>query len=775
MNFINYNEIYLLINLKDNFISFKCLTRKSQSDVKLLNINNNLVLWDIFASVKDIINKEKINDPNVIIVGYKLEDIFKYFRNSKIISNKVDDLKKRSCEIAIPTKTHAKDYYKFKIKIKLRDIANLMSEKDDLNSFLKKGKYKNEIQFLQDFVGNWFSLLKELNRTFNLNFKELPISCISVSDIVVNQQLINDHNPKFYELLKQKVRDNEWDIHHFHSFIKSKKLSENNIDWKIMRQGYFFDKEINYKDKKRLNVELATEAICPDTYAKDSYYGGQSGDYIYGKIDDSLLLDIDLKAAYNTNGHLIPDFFAGLHWEKVKNCNFKELVSNNNLLINGPFTIGYAECKITYPKDSKIILTPCRVGGNTKYLQQCDHIKITLTDAYAAFLNGAEVYVYDCYIPQQEKLNCDDKSYLKKLSPYGKVQDFFLKKREENQNNEILNKLYKLLGNDVYGKSAQGIRNNNNFSKISNLYIPAQYTAITRLLVSYLINFLLNHYNDAELITVTTDGFLMKFNKNRKIKEIQHYLQNEIEKCDLDLWKYVGNTFFNKTFFEIKHATKADLMVIRASFKISSDGVIHAMSGMKKDNYVEVYNEFLKTISDKNKRKDHINFKYSFNRRLSKFHKGKDKIGYFESIPFKDRSELERYKKSALKIIESYNIYENKYGEAFIQTMNEYIANRNGKWVNKYPIATSNYNKLNYLRYIAKKLDKYSDEEKIKNLRYYYNTYFRRYYYRFNSFKKCYNRTVEKINTNLINYLAVVDAQKEQEEFKRSHNYKIKK
>ena len=41
----------------------------------------------------------------------------------------------------------------------------------------------------------------------------------------------------------------------------------------------------------------------------------------------------------------------------------------------------------------------------TKYFRKSDHVKLTYTDAYNAYYNGAKVYVHQAYFPQQEKLD----------------------------------------------------------------------------------------------------------------------------------------------------------------------------------------------------------------------------------------------------------------------------------------------------------------------------------------------------------------------------------
>ena len=141
-------------------------------------------------------------------------------------------------------------------------------------------------------------------------------------------------------------------------------------------------------------------------------------------------MDTDLKAAYNTSGHLIPDFMAGLPWIHIEECNFSNLQKREDILVNGPFTVGFLDCDVNYPNNSNLVLSPCRYNGKTKYFRKSDHVKLTYTDAYNAYYNGAKVYVHQAYFPQQEKLDVSNskEEYSRQLSPYGLVQDMFAQK-----------------------------------------------------------------------------------------------------------------------------------------------------------------------------------------------------------------------------------------------------------------------------------------------------------------------------------------------------------
>lgn len=760
INFIKKNEIYLLVCLKNtnkNEVQYKIVSQKFQTNIKSLTVNSSSMLWEIFKYIKKQAKIEKIETPKVVVVGYDLINIFDRFKDAKSIFQQGKNhflLPIKFKKMKIVTNSHNKKYYKYEVQCRFSDIATLMDKKTNLKD-LSENTESNEIDVLQKFIDNWFILMDEINQEFGTNLNQLPPSCSYVGEKVVSRMLEERPNNQLF----QKINENS--------------------NWDCLRKGYFFDKKLDYKSKNIKNIKYISGSTEPFNFAKEAYFGGHASNYVYGMIDDSLLVDIDLKAAYNVSGHLIPDFIAGLPWKVVDKCDFKTLQQNPNV-INGPFTVGFLDCNVIYPPNKKVVLTPYRTVRGTRYMRKNIHAKLTYTDACNAYCNGASVYVHKAYFPQQTKLSTDDpkKDYISKLSPYGKAQEFFLEKRKQNENNALLNKMYKLLGNSIYGKSAQGITNDNNLSKISNPYIAAQYTAITKLLLSYNIGSLLRHYQgEAKLLTITTDGFLMKFNKNRSVEEITRYLQNKIENNNCNLWQYISHKFFDGTYFEVKHKTVSDVMVVRANFTISENKVINAMSGIQGEadiafnGFKDKKHEVALKYKDQSIIASKVNFETKFNRKLIKFHKGKGGVGYFDTAPFSDPDEQERYKKLADKIIKEYNIYDNRYGRAFVQTMDEFMTKK-GSEVTTYQVGTSDYKKLNYIRYMVrsqlrpKKFIKgpemeYSDKEILENKKRCYDECFKKFYNRFDNFDRQYKKTEDNVKYNLIDFVAVEDFHRE--------------
>lgn len=763
------DRFYLLLFLENDGsrMSFRILNKDRQIKGKI-KVTEGLQLWAIIKEVKKIASQEKIKTPKVNIVGYNLTNVVEKFKDNNILKEKgKENFSTKLTKIKVTTNSHNKNYYKYSIQVRCCEAKNLMSTKNTLQDMAESSD-EDGIETLQRFVITWLELLQQLNQKYGLSLTQLPSTCGVVVDKVVNKVLQTKSNSYFRKLIKRNLKENKWKKGQVDYFCNKNK----GVNWELMRKGYCFDSSIRYDKRVVSKVKILPGVSEPFNLAKEAYYGGHTGDDVYGKIDDSLLVDTDLKAAYNTSGHLIPDFMAGLPWIHAEECNFADFQKRKDILVNGPFTVGFLDCDVSYPNDGNLVLSPCRHNGKTKYFRKSNHVKLTYTDAYNAYYNGAKVYVHQAYFPQQEKLDVNNskEEYSQQLSPYGLVQDMFAQKRKENKDNALLNGLYKLLGNSIYGKSAQGITNDNVFSKITNPFIAAQYTAITKLLLSFNIHALQNHYQQkAKLLTITTDGFLMKFDKKIKKEDIENYLNNKIKKDGWSLWKYVGTQFFNGTYFEIKHITITDLMVIRANFQVSADGVIHAMSGIQGDP-LEVYHEFVtgkhQSIQRHKDMDANVHFRCSFNRKLVRFHQGKGGMGYFDTEPFNTYREQIMYTKLARKLSESYNIYANSNGDAFIKTMDEYMKNPKELWVKKYEVGSKDYDKLNFMRYIVRNFEVPNSfnphpkiilgEQERNNLKLIlYNMYFKNFYKGMYFFDRQYKNTIGKVNANLIDYMAV--------------------
>lgn len=579
-------------------------------------------------------------------------------------------------------------------------------------------------------------------------------------------------------------------------------------DWDTLRKGYY-QNEYRLSDEKhkdgRLDKSSAQEysnSILGLRLADKAFYGGHNVSYTFGKIENRRIIDIDLKSAYNTGGHLIPDFLGGLLWDNHTDVNKvldQEFINN---LPNGAFTVGFVDCIVQYPNDTDIVLTPYRASDDStpRYLRsygsnnRYNYAAHTLTDCINAYENGATVLIRSYAIPVQSVLRdgTDFKlDYLDHLHPAGVVQDFFAQQRSKYDKSNPFNALYKLLGNGVYGKTGQGLHAHTKrsyednksyylpYSSSTNAILASQYTAITRYLLSRMLKLTSNVEKSVRLESITTDGFMISIDKNVDYDKFVQQLEHDVRN-DIPLWTFVADTFFNGEFFEIKGNTTSDGWNVRTRFQVTEDETIDALAGIKGYNGKQVYDaleqsrlmldmsqkRFSSLIDEKHNKtlkkclsvnnmvvSGYLN--YDFTRKPVKFHKGNEH-GWFETKPFGNIDDLDRYRDYALLLSRNWCITDNDNGDLFLMVMKQYTDGYKDtiiKNTDRDTLATNDsYCMLHLLRYIMRyhvnKVTKYRNLFDADIDGYKFSDY-----YTFDTFKRLCKRL--KKSKVLINFLAI--------------------
>lgn len=597
------------------------------------------------------------------------------------------------------------------------------------------------------------------------------------------------------------------------------------LDWDKLRKGYYEPLDAVVTDKKHRQGQTDIASIEPLTdneamfeTANKAYYGGHNVAYTHGfvpgKIAHRKFIDIDAKSAYNTGGHLMPDFEAGVGVYEDRNITINRLyiqwLKNN---FNGVFTIGFCECEIRYNLskqhynfDQRFILTPYRSSAKDtpRYVQYAgdDHINpdrrhgfITLTDAINAYENGAEVFCQRVYIPVQDRLNegVKDGHYMDHCFPTGVAQDVFAQYRAMYPKSNPLNSLYKMLGNSVYGKTGQGLHASTKksyqdgyqyylpLSEISNPAVAAQYTAITRYIVMRLIKVAEQVEPSLKVESITTDGFLCSVDLDLDVDQFEKKLQKALLKED-QRWVYVAHTYFNDEFYENKGTTICDLFDVRTRFQITFDACIHALAGIKNRTPQEVYDALihkllkldmeqhrLSSLTDEKHNATYkkllhdFNFEvtgylnYDFTRKLTTFHAYDNGLGYWDTAPFESVDELVEYRSYALMLSRNWCIYDVTNAKLFQRCMDQLM---DGAKDTSYKLAdrdhlyeNENYIQEHLLRYFAAwKPD--IDRHMI------YDLYFDGGKYAdYKSFTQVFSRRVNQMKNKhmFINYLAIRD------------------
>lgn len=683
-------------------------------------------------------------------------------------------------------------------------------------------------EICMQYANEWFSFLDTLQDLSNKDRKKLPFACGSLGAKIA--QNIGKKGDRFLaETLMKMLEDNPWTVNSLQFFVKKRRVDGEyipfcvlektdvtaetllqNLDWNMLRNGYFQAKDISNDPKHRQGVldysskKLIMNAQLGFETANEAFFGGHNVSYTHGKVTRKKVIDIDAKSAYNVGGHLIPDFIASVGWYVYQQpIEFSQLI-NSISLVNGPFTLGYLEADIDYPDNAWLTLTPYRVkiGDTPVYVKHMRRAKITLTDAFTAYELGARVIVYSVAIPLQDQLTCDEK-YMDHVCPTGNAQDTFAKERAKYSKKNPKNALNKMLGNSVYGKTGQGLhekvkRAYDNykmyylpFSSVTNPFVASQYTSITRYVLMRLIRAAKAVEPSLSLQSITTDGFLTTVDPSVDTQEFSRKLTQYLKENEFEAWVYVAREYFDDVFFEIKADTMAELYNIRTRFQLTKDGNVHALAGLKDVSVDTVFDDLennnisvqttqkrfssltdekhLKTLKGLLKVDDLFvtqKYNYDFTRKLVKFTPGDDGHGYFDTIPFEDINEYNLYRKYALTLAKNWCITENSAGPLFLRCMLDLLA---GKKEVKYHAKNKEklYQQDDYvyrhlLRYIARYEDGKVPLSKL------YDRYFSKIYDNYDSFTRAYRRA--RSTDVFINFLAINELRKNIKEEKNNEN-----
>lgn len=302
-----------------------------------------------------------------------------------------------------------------------------------------------------------------------------------------------------------------------------------------------FDPSLSLTDRRQDPTSAVRRDLLPlYQTARGAYYGGFNVAFGY-LIARGIVVDMDLTSAYNTAGSLmpVPDYTAprssdlhdlGTKYVAIdypKEVDFATQILPYLQKLSGfPFVLGAGTATIDMPEDCKLTMVPAQspVYQSPAYVKHTGSVDTTLVDLIAAAAHGGKVMVKRLYVPAQSWGD---------FNAWGRVQLDLRAKRDEAKKlrnaqakgspawlrYEAEQRLYKLVGNTVYGKSAQGIINkrvreyatntvlNMPMSAITDPVIAGAYTAFTRLLAWYLYDAVMDTYGANCLpLNITTDG-----------------------------------------------------------------------------------------------------------------------------------------------------------------------------------------------------------------------------------------------------------------------------
>lgn len=370
------------------------------------------------------------------------------------------------------------------------------------------------------------------------------------------------------------------------------------LDFDLIRKGYKFPrgdisndeyhKHLVHDITNRIDAPLAT--LFND--GTNAYYGGYNVTHVTGIIPDGgRKQDYDLKSAYNTAGHLIPDIAPalGITGHMITNIpanEFKKIVAATDKM-NGPYTVGVGVFTINYPASYRgFYITPKSVNDGPRYFKNQEEVTLSYTDAYTAWMCGASVFTHRISFPYQSKM---DSEHMVNICNEGIVQDIFQRRRAMYPDkHDPLNIMNKNVGNQVYGVTGEGLKEKHSrdfndgrgyyipFSRITNPLKAMQYTAITRLHIILLQKAILTVDPKTVFLNNVTDGCLVwtkhKLNTNKIMSAMNGLVDFR--------YKDAVMAHFKGQYFEEKDGTNYEVANLRTRLSFSRDDSLKAMVGI---------------------------------------------------------------------------------------------------------------------------------------------------------------------------------------------------
>ena len=262
-----------------------------------------------------------------------------------------------------------------------------------------------------------------------------------------------------------------------------------------VHRGEEFDKRTR---STRKTSRIVPKAVVHENepLAVESYHGGRNEAFYFGATPFDDWLDVDLCGAYTTALAAI-----GMpRWDDLRVTTKLEDFTTDRL--------GFARVRFRFPRDVRFPCLPVRASNNLIF-PRSGETNATAAEIWLARRLGCEIEVmHGAVIPMDFA-----------VKPFQKVIVGATARRNaaKAKGDELGAKLYKELGNSLYGKTAQGLRMKRVFdtregvtiplppSRITNPYIAAEVTGNVRAVLGEMMNALPAHRS---IISVTTDGFI---------------------------------------------------------------------------------------------------------------------------------------------------------------------------------------------------------------------------------------------------------------------------
>lgn len=258
-------------------------------------------------------------------------------------------------------------------------------------------------------------------------------------------------------------------------------------------------------ETKKEKLPLPMRAVF-EPFVADCYSGGRNECFSFGPSSIGVYNDFDLAGAYTT----------GL--VDLRHIDYDNFRSTDDPADFIGHVLGFAYVQFSFPTDTRFPCLPVRNSDNGLIYPLTGFSYCTAPEIEVALNLGCEIEIkYGIVIPW---LTGDNRLFEPFVMRIRELRESYQQENGEG----CLDELYvKLLGNSLYGKTAQGLKDKNVFeagslksvqlphSSITNAAIAAHTTGFIRAVLSELIALIPRH---RAVISATTDGFITDANES---------------------------------------------------------------------------------------------------------------------------------------------------------------------------------------------------------------------------------------------------------------------
>ncbi|HGF5126764.1 TPA: DNA polymerase [Vibrio parahaemolyticus] len=237
--------------------------------------------------------------------------------------------------------------------------------------------------------------------------------------------------------------------------------------------------------------------------AIDCFHGGRNECYVFGGVNLGDYNDFDLAAAY-VNALM-----------DIKPVSFERSFTSTNINDYLGHKMGFAYVKFKFPERTKFPSLPVRTDLYGLYYPLEGYSYCTAPEIEVAYNMGCDIEIqFGVIVPWVE----DKEPLFKGFTELIREQ----RQKYTDEGDKFREKLWKEIGNTLYGKLGQGLKGKRGFnsldglskniphSPVTNPYFAAHATGFVRAVLSeQLAGIHKHHGDDVTVVSATTDGYLV--------------------------------------------------------------------------------------------------------------------------------------------------------------------------------------------------------------------------------------------------------------------------